>query len=118
MAIEAIEEEFRRKVCSQIHLRPEGINRYRVFTPFVFDDGDNLAIVLKDEDGAWTLTDEGHTLMHLTYSIDARELERGTRQKVIASVLSRFGWRTTGANSLFASRATGLGMPSGVSSRR
>jgi len=61
MAIEAIEEEFRRKVCSQIHLRPEGINRYRVFTPFVFDDGDNLAIVLKDEDGAWTLTDEGHT---------------------------------------------------------
>ena len=91
MAIEAIEEEFRRKVCSQIHLRPEGINRYRVFTPFVFDDGDNLAIVLKDEDGAWTLTDEGHTLMHLTYSVDARELERGTRQKVIASVLSRFG---------------------------
>ena len=91
MAIEAIEEEFRRKVCSQIHLHPEGINRYRVFTPFVFDDGDNLAIVLKDEDGAWTLTDEGHTFMHLTYSIDARELERGTRQKVIASVLSRFG---------------------------
>jgi len=91
MAIEAIEEEFRRKVCSQIYLRPEGINRYRVFTPFVFDDGDNLAIVLKDEDGAWTLTDEGHTLMHLTYSIDARELERGTRRKVIASVLSRFG---------------------------
>jgi hypothetical protein len=91
MAIEAIEEEFREKVCSQIRLRPEGINRYRVFTPFAFDDGDNLAIVLKNEDGNWTLTDEGHTLMHLTYSIDARELERGTRQKVIASVISRFG---------------------------
>ena len=29
--------------------------------------------------------------MHLTYSIDARELERGTRQKVIAHVISRFG---------------------------
>ena len=91
MAIEAIEKEFREKVCSQIHLRQEGINRYRVFTPFVFDDCDNLAIVLKDEDGAWMLTDEGHTLMHLTYSIDARELERGTRQKGIASVLSRLG---------------------------
>ena len=91
MAIEAIEEEFREKVCSQIRLRPEGINRYRVFTPFAFDDGDNLAIVLKNEDGNWTLTDEGHTLMHLTYSIDARELERGTRQRVIASVISRFG---------------------------
>ncbi|NLB01316.1 MAG: DUF1828 domain-containing protein [Methanomicrobiales archaeon] len=91
MAIETIEEEFRKKVCSQIHLHQEGVNRYRVFTPFVFDDGDNLAIVLKEEDGTWTLTDEGHTLMHLTYSIDARELERGTRQKVITSVLSRFG---------------------------
>ncbi|MBP7300000.1 MAG: DUF1828 domain-containing protein [Methanoculleus sp.] len=92
MAIETIEEEFRKKVCSEIHLHPEGVNRYRVFTPFVFDDGDNLAIVLKEEeDGAWTLTDEGHTLMHLTYSIDAKELERGTRQKVIASVLFRFG---------------------------
>jgi hypothetical protein len=29
--------------------------------------------------------------MHLTYSIDAKEFERGTRQKAIASVLSRFG---------------------------
>ena len=91
MTIEAIEEKFRVTVCSQINLRQEGIDRYRVFTPFAFDDGDNLAIILKFVDDTWILTDEGHTLMHLTYSIDARELERGTRQKVITSVLSRFG---------------------------
>ena len=90
MMLETIEQDFRRKVCAQIRLEPEGINRYRVFTPFRFDDGDHLAIVLKGEAGRWILSDEGHTYMHLTYDLDEKSLHRGTRQQIIANALSAF----------------------------
>jgi len=83
-----IEQEFREKVCSKIRLADEGIDRYRVFTPFLFEDGDHLGIVLKRDRANWVLSDEGHTLMHLTYDIDEKDLQRGTRQKVIANALS------------------------------
>jgi len=90
MVIGDIERDFREKVCKSVSLRPEGVNRYRVFTPFMFDDGDHLAMVLKREQNGWILSDEGHTLMHLTYSISESDLQRGTRQKIITDALSAF----------------------------
>lgn len=91
MTAHSIEQEFQRKVCSQIRLESEGINRYRVLTPFMFDDGDHVVAVLKRHGDRWILTDEGHTYMHLTYEIDERDLSRGTRQKIITNALSAFG---------------------------
>lgn len=92
MIIKAIEKEFKEKVCEQIRLYPEGINRYKIFSPFMFDDGDHLVIVLKNEDNKWILSDEGHTFMHLTYSnLDLRDIQKGTRQKIINNTLQMFG---------------------------
>jgi len=91
MMPETIEQDFRRKVCAQIRVVAEGIGRYRVFTPFRFEDGDHLPIVLKDEAGRWILSDEGHTYMHLTYDLDEISLHTGTRQQIIANALSAFG---------------------------
>ena len=68
----------------------EGVGRYQVFTPFRFDDGDHLSIVLKQEGSRWVLSDEANTYMRLTYEIDEQALQRGTRQKIISSVLSMF----------------------------
>ncbi len=90
MTIETIERDFKAKVCDKIRLSGEGIDRFRVFTPFLFEDGDHLAIVLKRENSAWTLSDEGHTYMHLTYDLDEKDLQRGTRQKIITNALSMF----------------------------
>ncbi|MGO9060396.1 MAG: DUF1828 domain-containing protein [Candidatus Binataceae bacterium] len=90
MAIETIERDFKHKVCEQIRVGSEGVERYRVFTPFMFSDGDHLSIVLKRENQHWMLTDEGHTLMHLTYQVDEKELYRGNRQKLIGNALSTF----------------------------
>lgn len=90
MAIENIVKEFKEKVCESLRVVSEGLNRYRVFTPFLFEDGDHLAIVLKRENGNWVLSDEGHTYMHLTYDLDERDLQRGTRQKIISNTLSAF----------------------------
>ena len=36
------------------------------------------------------LSDEAHTHMHLTYDLDEKDLQRGTRQKIIANALSTF----------------------------
>lgn len=85
-----IERDFRAKVSEQIGLLPEGLNRFRVLTPFRFDDGDHLSIALKQNGHGWHLSDEGHTYMHLSYDIAERELQRGTRQQILASTLSMF----------------------------
>jgi len=90
MSVQAIERDFHEKVSAKIRLAAEGMDRYRVFTPFLFEDGDHLAIVLKKSDAGWVLSDEAHTYMHLTYDLDEKDLHRGTRQKIISNALSTF----------------------------
>lgn len=90
MISKEIEEDFRKKVCDEIQIIVEGINRARVITPFKFDDGDHLVIILKKEENRWILTDEGHTFMHLTYWIDEDDFYKGTRKKIIDDTLSMF----------------------------
>lgn len=83
----SIVKDFQRKVCDSIHIESEGVDRYRVFTPFTFEDGDHLAVVLRRDAASWVLSDEGHTFMHLTYDLDEKDLQRGTRQKIISGAL-------------------------------
>lgn len=90
MNLQTVERDFQEKVSAKIRLGAEGIDRYRVFTPFLFEDGDHLAIVLKKSGGSWVFSDEAHTYMHLTYDLDERDLHRGTRQKIISNALSTF----------------------------
>jgi Domain of unknown function DUF1828 len=90
MVIEAIEKDFKSKVCATLRVEKEGIDRYRVFTPFLLEDGDHLAIILKKQADQWILTDEGQTFMHLTYDLDEKDLQRGTRQKIITNALAAF----------------------------
>jgi hypothetical protein len=91
MDIIEIQNNFRDKVDSLIRLESEGINRYRVIAPFRFEDGDHLVIILKQVGDRWILSDEGHTIMHLTYIMEEQELQQGTRQKIISNTLSVFG---------------------------
>ena len=47
MLTDTIEREFKEKVSARVRLMAEGVGRYQIFTPFRFDDGDHLSIVLK-----------------------------------------------------------------------
>ncbi len=85
-----IEQDFHEKVSKQVRLVAEGLDRYRVFTPFSFDDGDNLAIVLRKEEGQWVFSDEAHTYMHLTFDGNERDLQTGTQRTIISNALSSF----------------------------
>ena len=71
-SLETIQQDFHRKVSQKIRLSGEGIDRFRVFTPFLFDDGDHLAIVLKKDGPRWVLSDEAHTYMHLTTAVPTK----------------------------------------------
>ena len=90
MHVEAMERDFHEKVSAKVRLSAEGVNRFRVLTPFLFDDGDHLSIVLKKEGADWVLSDEAHTYMRLTYDIDESDIYKGTRQKIISNTLSMF----------------------------
>lgn len=79
---------FREKVSAEVELESEGLDRFIVYTPFMFDDGDHYVVVLRREDNSWVLSDEGHTLMHLSYA--EVDLDRGSRAKVIDQALATF----------------------------
>ena len=42
MITDTVTQQFKQQVCDEIRLLEEGKNRFRVFTPFRFDDGDHF----------------------------------------------------------------------------
>jgi hypothetical protein len=87
-----IESKLKDKISREISLGEEGINRFRIFNPYEFDDGDHFSIFLKKENGNWKFTDEAHTIMHLSYDMDVSALKKeGTRQKILTNIISNFG---------------------------
>ena len=92
MNINAIQDSFKSTVAKSVRLLPEGVDRYQIFTPFHFDDGDHFVITLrKDETGNWIITDEGHTYMHISYHMNLSSLETGSRNEIIEGALERYG---------------------------
>ena len=84
-----IVEQFKEKVCTDISIEAEGLNRFRVITPFSYGDGDHFVVYLKVINGNdLVLTDEGHTLMHLSYQ-DFKYWE-GQRGNLIEDIISQF----------------------------
>ena len=92
MNISAIQDSFKSAVAKSVRLLPEGVNRYQIFTPFHFGDGDHFVITLqKDETGNWIITDEGHTYMHISYHMNLSLLKEGNRNEIIEGALERYG---------------------------
>ncbi len=87
MSVREVEQEFADRVCSGIRLKPEGVDRYRVLTPFRYDDGDRVALVLRRAEDRWLLSDEGNTYMRLSYRLDDRALQTEGRRKIIDNAL-------------------------------
>ncbi len=90
MSITTIEKEFMAKVSAEIQLSADGKDRFLVFTPFHFNDGDELVIVLKKMGDRWVLSDEAHTYMHLSYYMEKHSLHHGKRRELILKALSMF----------------------------
>jgi hypothetical protein len=81
---------FKESACGEIGLASNGIDRYIVDVPFTFEDGDHYVVILRQEGQKWVLSDEGHTLMHLSYELRDKEYESGNRRKIIDEVLTSY----------------------------
>ena len=79
---------FRLTDCQGISLVSEGTGRYRVFSPFMFPDGDHVVLILKREESGWVLSDEGHTMMHLSYRMKDQDPHSEKRKEIINSILA------------------------------
>ena len=109
MSIRTIEKDFIDSISAEIELVPDGRDRFYVYTPFRFNDGDHISIILKKESDGWILSDEGHTYMHLTYDIEEQQLFRGIRQDIISKALSAFGVKDRDGELILEIRDTDYG---------
>lgn len=81
--------EFRNKVSREIDIEQEGLDRFIIYSPFMFDDGDHFVVILRKKHNGWYFTDEGHTLMHLSYT--NVDIQKGTRGKIVEESLIAHG---------------------------
>lgn len=81
------EADIRRKICEAITFICKDTEGTRLIlnTPFIFDDGDVIKIVLAMTPDGWYFTDEGHTFMHLSY--DNLDLTKGRRKVLLDTIL-------------------------------
>ncbi len=88
-----IEETLCKSMCADVRLHPRpGEERIMVETPFTFDDGDAYSLFLEPlPSGGVRITDCGHTLMHLSYSLDVDKLRSGTRERLFGKILDDGG---------------------------
>ena len=75
----------RQSVCKQFSLEELDGGGYLVHTDKYFDDGDELHIVLKTE-GGMVLSDEGHTMMWLSYE---NFNMTPTRERILNRIISQ-----------------------------
>lgn len=78
-------EQFKSAIYREVELAEHGLDRYAVHVPFTFDDGDHYVVLAERDGEGWAFTDEGHTLMHLSYTTP--QFDRGNRKAVIDRVL-------------------------------
>ncbi|MBI5002128.1 DUF1828 domain-containing protein [Candidatus Woesearchaeota archaeon] len=89
---ETILKQFKEKVSEKIYLEPRGVGRFSIKNPYIFEDGDNLVMVLKyeSEKKRWIISDEGHTFLHLSYFMDDKDFSKGTREEIINKTKKMF----------------------------
>lgn len=93
MKLDVLEANLATSIKTQVRVIQEGLTRYPILTPFTLPDGDHYNIVLigTETGSTWRLTDEGSTLMHLSYWLPYEVISRGKRKDVIDGVLQRHG---------------------------
>ena len=76
-------------MCAEVKLHPKNGKLIAIETPFSFSDGDPYQIYIKEMPGGiMRLTDNGHTLMHLSYENDIDKFRDGTRGKLFDQIIS------------------------------
>ena len=84
------QQRFIEDISKQINIISDGKDRFRILTPFMFDDGDHISVVLKKNRKTWVLSDEGHTYMHFASEIAKETPFDETYEKIISHIISTY----------------------------
>lgn len=81
-----------RALCGSVTVRQLGEALWQVDTPWTFPDGDGYSIyVAPAPTGGLRISDQGLTMMRLSYENDIGKLREGTRGRLLAQVLADAG---------------------------
>lgn len=67
MGIDRILESMKEGMHPLVSLEPKGGDRYLIHTGYTFPDGDELHMILERKCDGWTITDDAHTMMWLSF---------------------------------------------------
>nr|WP_319539748.1 DUF1828 domain-containing protein [uncultured Methanospirillum sp.] len=88
MTISQFSLEFiREKISEEYEVIKKTDERYYILSPFEFDDGDGYSIILKRLRDEWILSDEGHTILEISYRLDPDLLTEGIRREIFENAL-------------------------------
>ena len=86
---EQIQKNLCERLCAQVKIVSFSQNLRAIETPFTFPDGDPFQIYLEEcPSGALRLTDNGHTLMQISYDMDVDGLYKGARDVLRREILA------------------------------
>ncbi len=83
-----LESRLCRALCGSVTVHQSAAELWRVDTPWVFPDGDSYSIYISPAPtGGLRISDQGLTMMRLSYENDLNKLREGTRGRLLAQVL-------------------------------
>ena len=88
MSFREIERALQAQVSESVNIVTDGDGKHYIATPFCYGDGDGPTIVLRPQGSGWVLSDEGSTMMRLSWRLSEEELEEPERQRKIADALA------------------------------
>ena len=87
-----LENTLCRALCGSVTVKQRSDALWRVDTPWTFPDGDGYSIYISPAPtGGLRISDQGLTLMRLSYENDLAKLREGTRGRLLAQVLADAG---------------------------
>lgn len=81
-----------KRLCKEFEIEPLKKDFIKIYTPFQFDDGDQISIGISLKDGArtWHLTDGSDTFLHLSNYFGQFKFYKGPRKELINKFLQDF----------------------------
>lgn len=89
-----LEKTLCERLCAKVTVHKRDDSTLMLDTPFTFPDGDQYPIYLTEtRAGGVVLSDQGHTLMHISYEHDVDAFLEGTRAALLEQVVREAGMR-------------------------
>ena len=88
MPFKELERMLQAQICESVYIVTKDDGRHYIATPFFYGDGDGPVIALRQNGKGWVLSDEGNTMMRLSWRLSEKELQDPERQRKIADALA------------------------------